>query len=191
VLGTLGVTGATAVGHSFGADVAVELAQRSGRVAALVIVCQAPDYSDAILPRAGALMTVPILGGALAGVGKALAAGLGGVARRTGRPALPPLAQQGIRDFRALDPAMFRVVLVQRRDRMAAHPLDAQVRETGKPTLAILGGRDHFYGQRSAERYRAAGAQVEILPDAGHSPLVEFPDATAELIAGFALLQEG
>jgi pimeloyl-ACP methyl ester carboxylesterase len=81
---------------------------------------------------------------------------------------------------------MFRVVLIERRDRMAARPLDAQVRDTGKPTLVILGERDHFYGARSAARYEAAGARVEIFADCGHSPLVERPERTAQLIRQFA-----
>ena len=61
----------------------------------------------------------------------------------------------------------------QRTGRDGDRPLDAQVRAAGKPTLVILGGRDHFYGARSAARYEAAGARVEILPESGHSPLVD------------------
>jgi len=56
----------------------------------------------------------------------------------------------------------------------------------GKPTLVILGGRDHFYGDRSAPRYRAAGAEVRVLPDSGHSPFVELPAEAAAVVAEFA-----
>lgn len=185
VLEGLGVADATVVGHSFGADVAVELAQRSDRINRLVIVCQAPDYSDATLPRASPLVTVPVLGRGLVRTGQALAGGVDALVRRTGHPVLPPLATQGLHDFRLLDPAMFRVVLTERRERMARHPLDAQVREAGKPALVILGGQDHFYGARSANRYLTAGARVEVLPDSGHSPLIQFPTVTAELIQTF------
>ena len=80
---------------------------------------------------------------------------------------------------------MFRVGVVDRRDRMARRPLDAQVRAAGKPTLVILGERDHFYGARSAHRYRRAGAQVEILADSNHNPTIEFPDETAALLKAF------
>jgi pimeloyl-ACP methyl ester carboxylesterase len=69
---------------------------------------------------------------------------------------------------------------------MAHRPLDEQVRSAGKPTLVILGERDHFYGARSADRYRAAGASVVVLPESGHSPLVEVPDVAARLIGDFA-----
>jgi len=68
---------------------------------------------------------------------------------------------------------------------MARRPLDAQVRAAAKPTLVILGERDHFYGARSAQRYLGAGARVEILADSGHNPTIEFPDETAALVTAF------
>jgi pimeloyl-ACP methyl ester carboxylesterase len=187
VLAQLDVAGATAVGHSFGADVAVEVTERSDRIARLVIVAQAPDYFDATLPRGRWLMTVPVLGAAL-GRSFQVAATLVGAASafRRGHPSAGELAKQGLLDFRALRVAMFRVVLVDRRDRLAARPLDLQVRAAGKPTLVILGGRDHFYGARSAPRYLAAGAEVHVLQECGHSPLVELPDDSADLIRAFA-----
>jgi pimeloyl-ACP methyl ester carboxylesterase len=187
VLAELDITGATAVGHSFGADVAVELAERSARIERLVIVTQAPDYSDATLPRGSGVMTVPVLGVGLGRLLQAISVAVGGlVVRRRAPGPGSELAVQGLHDFRAFDVPMFRVVLVDRRDRMRARPLDAQVRDTDKPTLVILGERDHFYGARSAARYRDAGAHVHVLEDSGHSPLVELPGPTAKLIGDFA-----
>ncbi len=188
VLARLGIVDATAIGHSFGADVAVELAESSARITRLVIVAQAPDYSDANLPRGRALMTVPFVSTALHRVAQPLGRALLRVAARRNREG-QELAAQALSDFRALDPAMFRVVLVDRRDRMARRPLDAQVRAAGKPTLVILGERDHFYGARSAHRYRRAGAQVEILADSNHNPTIEFPDETAALLTAFVTAQ--
>jgi pimeloyl-ACP methyl ester carboxylesterase len=185
VLAELELAGVTAVGHSFGADVAVELAERSDRVDRLVIVTQAPDYSDANLPRGRAVMTVPVVSTALHRIAPALGNVLSALRRRHLPAATRQLLAQGLADLRALDAAMFRVILVDRRDRMARRPLDAQIRDAGKPALVILGGRDHFYGDRSAARYRAAGARVEVLPDANHSPLVEMPDRAAALIRSF------
>src|SRR5207248_1099519 len=119
VLAALDVTDATAVGHSFGADVAVELAERSERVARLVIVAQAPDYSDATLPRGSWLMTVPLAGYALGRAFQVLAVLIGAAAARgRGHASGNELAKQGLLDFRALRVGMFRVVLVDRRDRM-------------------------------------------------------------------------
>lgn len=186
VLTELGLRDVTALGHSFGADVAVELAEHSDLVARLIVITQAPDYSDANLPRAGVLMTHPLLATVLhrgaAALGSLLYAS--GIARRWDEDRRT-LAGRALRDFRALETAMFRTVLVTRRDRMAARGLDAQLRDSGKPALVVLGERDHFYGARSASRYRAAGARVEVLPDSGHSPLVELPEPTAAIIREF------
>lgn len=181
VLEHLGMDDVTVVGHSFGADVAAELAERSPRVSRLVIVTQAPDYSDANLPRASVLMTRRIPSVAIARVIQTLAFGFTGIAAARHQR----IAVQAMRDVRALNPAMFRVVLVDRKARMARRPLDAQVRAAGKPTLVILGGRDHFYGARAKPRYEAAGAQVVVLPDAGHSPLVESPAETVRPLRAF------
>ena len=180
VLDRLDITGATVVGHSFGADVAAELAERSARVDRLVLVAQAPDYSDAQLPRGRTVMTVPVLATVLHRGAWAVGSVLRMMLARGDE-----LAVRALRDFRALDTAMFRVVIVQRRDRMARRPLDAQVRAAGKPTLVILAGRDHFYGDRSASRYRAAGARVEVLPESGHSPFLDDPGRTAALLREF------
>lgn len=191
VLDKLGVTDATIVGHSFGADVAVELAEHSARIERLVIVTQAPDYSDAVLPRGRVLMTLPVISTTLHRIAQPLGAALSAVVGATrGHPDGRDLAAQALRDFRDVDVAMFRVVLVDRRDRMARRPLDAQVRDAGIPTLVVLGERDHFYGARSASRYEAAGARVEILPESGHSPLVEQPARMAELIRSFVPAKE-
>lgn len=187
VLTELEVAGATVVGHSFGADVAVELAEKSDRTDRLVIVTQAPDYSDANLPRGNVVMTVPGLRNVLHRGAHAVGFAINAVvnAARPGR-AGRELATRALLDFRAVRVAMFRTVLIERRDRMAARPLDAQVRDAGKPTLVILGERDHFYGARSAGRYEAAGARVEIFADCGHSPLVEQPERTARVIREFS-----
>lgn len=187
VLAELAVTDATVLGHSFGADVAVDLAEHSHRVARLVILAQAPDYSDATLPRAGVLVTTRVLGTVVARAARLAAMTVGAVAAVSRRhPTGVDLAAQAIADFAALDGRMFRIVLVDRRSRMAARPLDVQLEDAGKPALVILGERDHFYGARSAERYRDAGAEVQILPDSGHSPHVELPEQTAVLIRAFA-----
>lgn len=182
VLAQLDLTGVTALGHSFGADVAVGLAETSERVVRLVIVCQAPDYSDAVFPRVQALMTVPVLSPGIAGGARTLTRLVGPLLVRRMPPAGRVLAEQGLADFRALNGGMFMVVLAHRRERMARRPLDAQVRDAGKPTLVLLGTLDHFYGARSKERYEAAGATVVVLEGAGHSPLVEMPDRAASVL---------
>jgi pimeloyl-ACP methyl ester carboxylesterase len=191
VLEHLDLAGVTAVGHSFGADVAVELAERTPRVTRLAIIAQAPDYSDATFPPSVDLMTRRVLGPALAYSIKGLAGAMSGVAALwPGRLAGGQLVLQGLLDVRALHAGMVPIVLVERRARMAARPLDAQVVAAGKPTIAILGDRDHFYGARSAGRYLAAGARVEVLVGCGHSPFVEQPAQAAALLLDFLAARE-
>ncbi|MEJ2852362.1 MULTISPECIES: alpha/beta fold hydrolase [unclassified Saccharothrix] len=186
VLARLGLSEVTAVGHSFGADVALSLAETCGRVARVVVVAQAPDYSDATFPRGGLLMTVPVVGALLHRLAPAFA--VRAVAAHAVAPGFrvgSALARQALEDHRALDAGMFPIVLVRRRERLAARPLDVRVRELGLPVLVVLGGRDRFYGARSARRYAAAGARVETIAEAGHSPVVETPGRTAALIRAF------
>ncbi|MGY4099576.1 hypothetical protein ACW2Q0_08445 [Nocardia sp. R16R-3T] len=63
-----------------------------------------------------------------------------------------------------------RAVLVRRPQALAARPLDAQ----------IDGRHDNLYGWRkSTGRYTAAGARIELISTAGHSPDVETPAQVA------------
>lgn len=186
VLDKLGIVDATVVGHSFGADVAVELAETSGRVGAVVVVAQAPDYSDATLPTGAVLMTLPVIAPVLHRLAPVLLTVVGGVyGRLRGYPSGRELARQAALDNHALDVRMYRVVLRDRPKRMAARPLDEQVRASGKRALAVLGGRDGFYGARSAPRYAAAGAQVIVIERSGHSPNVDTPGELARILAAF------
>lgn len=188
VLDRLGVRrGATVAGHSFGADVAVELAERSSRVARVAVLAQAPDYDGAVFPRGNELMTHRLPAAVLHGGGQLASRALGGVLRV--RPPKDPrtraLSRLALADFRAVDTGMFRVVLADRRARLDRRPLDAQIADSGKPALAVLGSDDHFYGDRAKDRYAAAGADVHVLPT-GHSVQVEAPDDVARLLREFA-----
>lgn len=186
VLDSLDVADVTAVGHSFGADVAISLAEQSSRVAGLVVVAQAPDYQLATFPPGNGLMTLPLVGPVAHRLAPAR------VVRQVAAYAFAPgfrlgavLDRQAQLDHRATDPRMFGVVLGERRERLAARPLDARLRETGLPALAILGAQDRFYGARSAGRYAAAGARVEIIDKVGHSPVVEAPAEVDRILRAF------
>jgi pimeloyl-ACP methyl ester carboxylesterase len=66
-------------------------------------------------------------------------------------------------------------------------PLDARLADARKPLLVIFGARDEIVDPDSSAGYkRVNGAQVTIIPNAGHSPNVETPGRTAELIERFA-----
>lgn len=177
VLDDLGVDKVVAVGHSYGADVALALASRAEKT---VIIGQAPDYSYATFPPGNGLLALPVLGPVLHRLAPPAAV------RRAVSYAFAPGFEFDpvlLEDHAATDPAVARAVIVDRRRALAARPLDAQVRALGRPTLVILGRHDRFYPcDRTASRYRAAGARVEIVEDAGHSPQVERPAKIVDLV---------
>ncbi|HEY0812976.1 MAG TPA: alpha/beta hydrolase [Pseudonocardia sp.] len=189
VLERLGTNGATAVGHSFGADVVLAMARRTDKVARLVIIAQAPDYDCSRLPPIAFLPVVP----ALATLTHRLTPPW--MARISNRAGFAPGhhaahgsddAQRVALDRAAMNPRMYRTVLADRRARLAALPLDVQARDLGLPVLAILGGRDRLYPSApTAARYRAAGARVVVIDDAGHSVNVQRPTEVADLIRDF------
>ena len=185
----LGTTGATAVGHSFGADVVLAMARRTDQVARAVIIGQAPDYACSRLPAIAFLPVLP----ALATFTHRFTPPW--TARISSRVGFAPGhhddgsddPQRIALDRAAMNPRMYRTILADRRARLAALPLDVQARDLGLPVLAILGGRDRLYPSApTAARYRAAGARVVVIDDAGHSVNVQRPAEVAELIREFA-----
>ncbi len=189
LLDALELDGVVVVGHSFGADAALAAAGQSARVGAVGIIDQAPDYSYAKFPSGDAALANPMLGPLLH------------------RLAAPPFVRIGLRyavapgfdlrtafanpdqaviDYRLMNPAVAQAVVTQRRRRLAADPLDAQLRRLAIPALVVHGTEDRFYDWKlTAQRYRAAGARVDIIEGAGHSPNVECPGRVAELLGGF------
>jgi pimeloyl-ACP methyl ester carboxylesterase len=189
VLQRLGTTGATAVGHSFGADVVLAMARRTDQIARVVVIGQAPDYGCSRLPPIAFLPGLPALA---TFTHRLTPPWMARISRRVGFT--PGHHDDGSDDLQrialdraAMNPRMYRTILADRRARLAALPLDAQVRDLGLPVLAILGGRDRLYPSApTAARYRAAGARVEVIDGAGHSVNVQRPTEVAELIRDFA-----
>jgi pimeloyl-ACP methyl ester carboxylesterase len=194
----LGTTGATAVGHSFGADVVLAMARRTDHLARVVIIAQAPDYHCSRLPSIAFLPVLPALATLTHRLTPPWAAHIsrrvGFTPEHHGDHGSADGSHDGSHDPHrialdraAMHPRMYRTILADRRARLAALPLDAQVRNLGLPVLAILGGRDRLYPSApTAARYRAAGARVVVIDDAGHSVTVQRPAKVAELIRDFA-----
>jgi pimeloyl-ACP methyl ester carboxylesterase len=190
VLAQLELTATTMVGHSFGADVAIAVAERSPQVIRLVVIGQAPDYSAARIPRGDWLMRNAVSGPLLRRLAPAP------LVRRAARFAFAPGARPAelfdqperiVQDFRATAPAMYRAVLVDRPRALAEQGLDARIRRLGIPTMVVLGAQDQLYPLASTRsRYAALpGVQVETLVGSGHSPNLEQPERVARLIRDF------
>ena len=72
-------------------------------------------------------------------------------------------------------------------DYMSAEPLDRRIERAGVPLLAIFGAEDQIYeAERALAAYsKVPGAQTSLVPGAGHSPNVEEPARTADLVLRF------
>ncbi|MFE5508747.1 alpha/beta fold hydrolase [Amycolatopsis japonica] len=183
VLDALGVEDVLVAGHSFGADVALALAEISPRVDSVVLIGQAPDYSYASFPP-GSSVLLPMVSALIRQVAGRRWVRSVSRFRRSGWFDDP---LQDLADHAVTAPAMARVVLVERARLLAFRPLDAQVAALGLPCLVILGRRDRFYDcDKTFARYSAVGARVEVVEGAGHSPFLERPGEVARLLREFS-----
>ncbi|GCE03841.1 helix-turn-helix domain-containing protein [Dictyobacter aurantiacus] len=69
-----------------------------------------------------------------------------------------------------------------------AEPLEAHLKALRKPLLVIFGAEDQIAVGAANDLYEyhmVPGVQVIVLPGVGHSPQVEAPNKTAELIVAF------
>jgi pimeloyl-ACP methyl ester carboxylesterase len=191
VLDALGVGEVAVLGHSFGADVAVALAESSRHVTSVILLAQAPDYSYARLPAGRWIMTVPLLGQVLHRI--AVLSAVDGLARAAfARGPGPGIAldldrpDRILLDRAATHPGMYRVVIADRARSLAERPLDRIVAGLPVPALAILGRHDDLFDcNMTAQRFAAVGAQVAVIEQAGHCPNIEAPREVASLVTDF------
>jgi len=99
-----------------------------------------------------------------------------------------PVPEKFVADFKQLTYTAFRSAhdasTAYRQAKSTADRLAAL--DPAPPLLVIFGSRDALISPASAKRYeRVPGAKVEIIDGAGHSPMVEAPARTLELIDSF------
>lgn len=189
LLDKLALTDVTVVGHSFGAEIALELATTTSRVGRVVLVGQAPDYRAANIPGAARWVvrpaTVRLAQRFTPGVLIRLA-NRSVFAPRFRYDSAPGLAEAVVRDFRDAVPAAMAYAVSGRADDLAAHPLDERVAALDLPVLAIHGRHDHLYDSTATlARFAAAGARTHLVEHAGHSPQVEQPDEFVTVLQDF------
>jgi pimeloyl-ACP methyl ester carboxylesterase len=95
---------------------------------------------------------------------------------------------QPVDDLRAMTYTAFKHTSDAEQDFVDEAPLDERLAAGPIPLLAIFGAEDQDYDPEAAiARYREVpGAQVHLIPGAGHSPNVEKPQEVAALILPFA-----
>lgn len=185
----LDLTDVTAVGHSFGAEIVLELAAASHRVARVVVVGQAPDYQAARIPAVAKWVVRPWA------VRLAQRWTPGPVIRLGSRPSFarrfrydsaPGLADALVRDFRTALPTGLAYAVGARADDFAAAPLDSRAQALEQPVLVIHGRHDNLYDStETLARFAAAGADTHLVDHAGHSPQVEQPDEFVSVLGEF------
>lgn len=186
VLDRLGVRGAVVVGHSTGGYVATALAeQRGDLVAALALVDTGPRM-DAFVSDGpvGRLVLTPVVGQLLWRLRT------DGILRRSLSTAFAPgfvIPRQLVDDTRRVTYHALVATSQAADDYLARGPLPDRLAHLGKPLLVIFGEQDRRWRPSSAALYRAVpGADVEMMPGVGHSPMLEDPQRTAALLLRFA-----
>ncbi|HUR08682.1 MAG TPA: alpha/beta fold hydrolase [Nonomuraea sp.] len=180
-LDRLGVKHAIVVGHSSGGAIATALAeQRPDLVSALALINTGPSLA-AFIPQESAAI---------------------------GPSQWPPTDEQ-IREFgstgfsragfqipdelldevRAMTFHTFIATMQATRSYLEQQALPDRLTALGKPLLVIFGEDDRRWRSSSAADYRIVpGANVELLPGLGHSPILEDPPRTAAPLLAFAAI---
>ncbi|MGW4410192.1 alpha/beta fold hydrolase [Nonomuraea sp. NPDC004702] len=186
-LDRLGVRHAVVAGHSTGGSVATALAeQRGDLVTALALLDSGPGL-DAFVSDGfvGELLFVPVVGQLLwrLRTDGLLLRGLETAFSRPGYRIPPELVE----DVRGLTYHSLTTTSKAAEEYLRQRTLPDRLAVLGKPLLVIFGQDDRRWRSSSAAGYRAVpGATVELLPGAGHSPMLEDPARTAASLLAFA-----
>ncbi|MFI0976016.1 alpha/beta fold hydrolase [Streptomyces sp. NPDC021093] len=177
-LDRLGIEQAVVVGHSSGGYTATALAE------------QRPDLVTALV---------------LINTGPALEAFTGPETTSIGPEQWPPtdaqirhfastgfregyrIPQELVDDMRGMSFHSFAATMRASTAYLAQRTLPDRLKPLGKPLQVVFGDQDRRWRPSSAADYRAVpDAKVTYLPGAGHSPILEDPPRTAELLLAFA-----
>ena len=191
-LGRLDVQGAVVVGHSLGGAVAVAVAEQASElVDRIVLIDEAPDSSFADTGFLASLARVPVLGEALWRVR------IDSLVKKSYEDRFAPGSEiadgfsdddQVVRDNDAMTYTAFDDIPGEADDYTDEIPLDERIQRIAVPLMVIFGSEDQVYDPSAAlSAYRdVPGARLETIDGAGHSPNVEKPRETAQLIDAFA-----
>ncbi len=188
-LARLGVSHATVVGHSLGGGVAVALAEQSpDLVARLVIIdSRASPEEGGGLGTLANLPFVPIIGQALWRVKPDFSI------RKGLEVAFAPgfdVPDEFVEDVRRMTYTSYKQSHEALDDYASEESLADRIAATKKPLLVIMGAEDQIIEDpnAAAAAYQKAVplAFTNVIEGVGHSPNVEEPNLTSELVLGFA-----
>jgi len=180
VLDRLGVTRAVVAGHSSGGYTTTALAERRpDLVTALALINSGPGPEAVIPPPGGGDPAVPW---PLLDDAQLLQLASVGFSRVGYRPPFSFLDAVRRMTFHS-----FTTTMRESSAYIAEKTVPDRLTAVGKPLLVIWGEDDKRYRRSSIDAYRAVpGARVEPLPGLGHSPNMEDPGKSAELLLAFA-----
>nr|WP_306291624.1 alpha/beta hydrolase [Microbispora sp. GKU 823] len=180
-LDRLGVERAIVAGHSSGGAVATALAeQRPDLVTALVLINTGPGMEAFIASESAAIAPSqwPPTDEQLRRFASS------GFSRQGYRIPHELLDEVRIMTYHTLTATMQGT-----RDYLEQRALPDRLAVLGKPLLVIFGEDDRRWRSSSAADYRVVpGAEVELLPGLGHSPILEDPGRTARSLLAFTAI---
>jgi pimeloyl-ACP methyl ester carboxylesterase len=187
-LDQLGVRGAEVVGHSLGGTVAVAVAEETPALVAGVVIVDTPvDDSRSSLGFVASLAFQPVIGETLWTIKPdfAIRDGLG-VAFAPGFD----IPDAFVEDVSRMTYTAYEESSSESEQFVDEEPLNERMRQTGMPLLVIMGAEEQIIDDPRAALAEYArtvpGAQTELVAGAGHSPNVEKPAETANLVLAFA-----
>ena len=191
-LNEMGVEGATVVGHSLGGVVATELAARSSELVDRVVLIGAPpEPSSDNLPLANRISRWPIVGQAAwrlridsvvkSAYSDAFAEGFDFEAAFED-------PDQVVADNEAMTYTSYDKSVEAADEYLGEQGLASRLTGAAVPVLGIYGDEDAFIDTPAAveDLETIPGAEVRVMEGVGHSPNLEAPADTAELILRFA-----
>lgn len=185
-LARLGVSRAVLVGHSLGGKVVTSVAEQApGLVAGLTVIDTAPDNSFGGLSGGARASRTPLLGQALWRVAP------DSMVRKNLEQGFAPgydVPDKYVDDVREMTYPAYKDSAVQGEQYTEDQGLVDRLTALDKPLLVIFGEEDQIYDAREALSAYAAipGVETRLIVESGHSPQVEAPQQTANLINTFA-----
>jgi pimeloyl-ACP methyl ester carboxylesterase len=185
VLDRLDIERVTVIGHSMGGEVATALAETiPTRIAAMILIDSPPTAGTTFTIMTDAAMT-PAIGELLShfesddAIRRGLAQGFA--------PGFP-VPEKFVADLKQLTYTAFRSAHEDSTAYRTAKPTNERLAALAPvpPLLALVGTEDAIVSPAHAKYFeQVPGAKVVMIDSAGHSPMVEKPKETLELIRGF------